>query len=454
MIKKLLTITTIIGLSACGSSSEDSSGGTTTPNNTAAVISGQLSGSVIEDTSLSVQGISTVSDVDAGESSFKVQNNVDTNYGSFTINASGEWVYQLSNDLTAVQLLSENNTLQDNISIQSFDNTSATIAINITGNDDIPAINSGEGISTSTIDISTQVSVSATLTISDGDEGESAFIEQVNSQGEYGEFSITPEGSWSYQLNHEGLELLVTPLSDTFTASGINGPTQTVVITLIGNIDSGTENTLVKGQIGKNDTVPEINCTTTVTSTSALEDQSNYSMTPGETLCLAAGNYSGLELTYGGMGSELEPITIAAAVPGEVIISGEVSIEMSGEYVVLQGFIFKDGQLDNNVIQTRGNSNTPCHNCRITENAIIDMGIGSEDSAKWLSIYGANNRIDHNWFSGKTTRGALLIVDRYVADGVEVDENFEVDRTLIDHNYFGDRPPAEGKAYALSLIHI
>jgi two-component system sensor histidine kinase UhpB len=147
------------------------------------------------------------------------------------------------------------------------------------------------------------------------------------------------------------------------------------------------------------------------------------------------------------------PITVAAQVPGTVTISGEVSIAMTGEYVVLQGFIFKDGSQDNQVIQTRANSNTPCNHCRITENSLINMDAGMTDTTKWVYIYGSDNRIDHNWFSGKTTRGALLVIDRYLADGVALDETFEVDRAQIDHNYFGDRPPVNGKPYADSSVN-
>jgi poly(beta-D-mannuronate) lyase len=80
------------------------------------------------------------------------------------------------------------------------------------------------------------------------------------------------------------------------------------------------------------------------------------------------------------------------------------------------------------------------------------MDAGITDSTKWLYIYGSDNRIDHNWFSGKTTRGPLLAIDRYVADGVPLDETFEIDRAQIDHNYFGDRPPVNGKAYESVLV--
>lgn len=341
-------------ISACGGgggeSTPPSNGSVVNNTNTAAVISGEMSGSAIEDDVLAASGSLSIVDPDSGEATFVAQTITQGDYGTFTINASGQWNYTLSNELSAVQNLTASQSLTDTFTVASADNTSAQIVVTISGVDEAPLI----------------------------------------------------------------------------------------------------VNALVKGQIGDNDSVPTVNCDVVYSSVSAIQNavDDNFSMTPGETVCLASGIYSGLELSFGGAGTENLPITVAAQIPGTVNISGEVSIAMTGEYVVLQGFIFKDGSLDNQVIQTRANSNTPCNHCRITENSLINMDAGITDSTKWLYIYGSDNRIDHNWFSGKTTRGPLLAIDRYVADGVPLDETFEIDRAQIDHNYFGDRPPVNGKAYA------
>jgi len=340
-------------LSACGGG-----GGGTPPStgpvggntNTAAVISGEMSGSAVEDDVLVTSGTLSIVDPDSGEATFTAQTLIQGNYGTFTVNATGQWNYTLSNELSTVQDLNASQSLTDSFTVRSADNTSAQIIVTITGTNEAPVI-----------------------------------------------------------------------------------------------VDA-----LAKGQIGDNDTVPTVNCDVVHASVLAIQNavDGNFAMNPGETVCLASGTYSGLELSFGGVGTESLPITVAAQVPGTVTISGEVSIAMTGEYVVLQGFIFKDGSQDNQVIQTRANSNTPCNHCRITENSLINMDAGMTDTTKWVYIYGSDNRIDHNWFSGKTTRGALLVIDRYLADGVALDETFEVDRAQIDHNYFGDRPPVNGKPYA------
>ncbi|WP_219622755.1 VCBS domain-containing protein, partial [Shewanella sp. GutCb] len=50
------------------------------------------------DTVEAVSGSLTVTDVDGGEAVFQVQTDVaDGNYGSFTIDADGNWSYELNN---------------------------------------------------------------------------------------------------------------------------------------------------------------------------------------------------------------------------------------------------------------------------------------------------------------------------------------------------------------------
>ena len=441
-LPKLLTLsmmTAVTVLSGCNSSNDDQK---QMPENTPALISGDKTGSITEDTQSIASGELTIIDPDEGEAGFIAQTSIAGDYGSLTINATGQWTHYLDHQLPTVQLLSPTDMLTDSFSISAIDGTQSLITITIHGADDIPQV---AGTFQGTLALDNPSTVSGELTISGGDSGEASFLTQIDSAGLYGNFTLTSSGNWTYQLTDTSL---TNDAIETFSAVAADGSSHTITINIVGTTNSLPG--LTKGNIGTNDSVPDINCTTTVSSISALENAASYTMTPGETLCLAAGSYSGLELSYGGSGTESLPITIAAAVPGEVIISGEVAIAMTGEYVVLQGFIFKDGSLDNAIIQTRANNNTPCNHCRITENSLINMDEGLDESSKWLYIYGSHNRIDHNWFSGKTTRGALLAIDRYKADGQEVDDTFEIDYAQIDHNYFGDRPPVNGKAYPAS----
>lgn len=209
------------------------------------------------------------------------------------------------------------------------------------------------------------------------------------------------------------------------------------------------------------DTVPDVNCDQVFTSTGALEDAATTTIAPGTTLCLADGTYNSLELNFGGAGTADAPIKVAAQNSGGAIISGgDMGVNMRGSYVVLQGIVFRDGSsASSDFLQTRG-SGTPCNHCRVTEISVINLDEGSDDRGRWIHMYGSHNRIDHNWFSGKSTGAPLLATNRDVPEEVEeeingvlvirsgtsddVPDNFHV----IDHNYFGDRSPTDGRAYA------
>ena len=199
---------------------------------------------------------------------------------------------------------------------------------------------------------------------------------------------------------------------------------------------------------GSDDSVLPINCSTVVTSLSELEAAVSRDMRPGTTVCLADGNYSGdLDLVFGGFGSLSNPIVVTAENPGAAIISGTSNVRMAGEFVVLQGLVFLEGESEHNdLIQTRTSTRVFCHYCRISEISIVDLGTVESDSGKWVNIYGHHNRVDHNWFAGKANQGALLIINRQADDSDPA--STEIDYAQVDYNYFGDRPPADGKAYA------
>lgn len=445
-----ITLSLLLGLSACGGSSGGDTDTTPDPTpaptptaNTPAEFSGDLSANV-NASATSVNGTVIVSDADANEASIVAQSQVSLDYGSFNIDGNGEWTFSVDSQNTTLIALPAGESLLSNVAIASADGTATNIAITIVGVNDLPTFGSGAGVNSASITKDTSTAVTGAISISDPDTNESMFTSQSNTATSFGTFSILSSGAWTYTLDNsntdvQGLSTSTNTLSDNITVNSVDGSSTSIMISISGS-DTVAATVLTKGQIGTNDSVPSVSCTTVVNSVSALEDAASFNMTPGETLCLANGNYSGLDLTFGGAGTSDNPITIAAQTPGEVIIGGEVFIGMTGEYVVLQGFVFADGSIDSSLLQTRANSNTACNNCRITENTFINMDADSDDSTKWFQIYGSNNRFDHNWVSGKTSRGALFVIERGDAPGTE-------DRTQIDYNYFGDRPPKNGLAY-------
>ncbi|AWN43592.1 VCBS domain-containing protein [Methylobacterium durans] len=101
--------------------------------NDAPTFGGISTGSVTEDQVLSANGLLTITDVDAGESSF-VAGSYNGSYGIVTIDARGAWTYTLTgNALPAVQALNTGETLSDTISVNAIDGTATPIGITING---------------------------------------------------------------------------------------------------------------------------------------------------------------------------------------------------------------------------------------------------------------------------------------------------------------------------------
>ncbi|MCQ4345835.1 Ig-like domain-containing protein, partial [Pseudomonas stutzeri] len=111
---------------------------TITGVNDAALISGSSRGSVQEDTTLTSAGRLLVSDADSGQATFVAQQGVAGSYGSFTIDAAGNWTYLLDNDARHVQRLTSSETVTERFVVRTLDGTEQVIEISVRGLDDAP----------------------------------------------------------------------------------------------------------------------------------------------------------------------------------------------------------------------------------------------------------------------------------------------------------------------------
>lgn len=155
----------------------------------------------------------------------------------------------------------------------------------------------------------------------------------------------------------------------------------------------------------------------------------------GDTIILANGTWEDFEIAISGEGTESEPITLTAQVPGQVFLTGQSNLRIGGQHIVVRGLVFRDGYSPTGeVISFRRDSDDLAHYARVTE-TVID-GFSKPDrneSDYWVALYGSNNRFDHNHLVGKTNRGVTLAVRLNTAESRE-------NRHRIDHNYFGPRP--------------
>lgn len=102
---------------------------------------GTTTGEVAEDGVLSASGSVSATDVDASDT-LSWSGSGSSDYGSFAIDADGNWSYSLDNDSEAVQSLGASETVSDEFTVTVSDGNGGTaeetIAVNITGADDGP----------------------------------------------------------------------------------------------------------------------------------------------------------------------------------------------------------------------------------------------------------------------------------------------------------------------------
>ncbi|MFD1294411.1 chondroitinase-B domain-containing protein [Lutibacter holmesii] len=175
--------------------------------------------------------------------------------------------------------------------------------------------------------------------------------------------------------------------------------------------------------------------TSTTVSTIAEFDAAIKTAVPGSKIILKNGVWKDVHLKAKGIGTKEAPILITAETDGQVIITGDSRLNISGEYLIVKGLWFKDGTpTSKHVIEFRKDSKEFANNCRLT-NCTISYFNPTDSSIKshWVDIWGKNNRIDHNNFTGKENSGTTLVV---WLKGKEHTEN----NHQIDHNFFGNRP--------------
>lgn len=164
-------------------------------------------------------------------------------------------------------------------------------------------------------------------------------------------------------------------------------------------------------------------------------NQIKSQLLPGDTLILANGTWDNAALSISNKGTNQLPIVFISETPGKVIFTGNSKINIGGEYVEVNGFVFKQGYvLDGGVIEFRESVNKLANHCRVT-NCVIDNYNKpdrlTEDN--WVKLYGRHNRFDHNYIVDKKNLGTTLVV-------ILNDKRNQENKNRIDHNYFGERP--------------
>lgn len=107
---------------------------------------------------------------------------------------------------------------------------------------------------------------------------------------------------------------------------------------------------------------------------------------------------------------------------------------------MIKGFHFdgRSGEFNSyNSVEFRGRGDVGAQHVRLTNCAMTNL-IAEDTSSKWIQLFGRHNRIDHCWFSGKNSRGALITVELGYLNANQTAEH------QIAWNYIADFAPQPG----------
>lgn len=161
---------------------------------------------------------------------------------------------------------------------------------------------------------------------------------------------------------------------------------------------------------------------------------------PGDVVLLEGGNWRDQVIEFSGNGAPGKPIVLKPRKPGSVKLDGSSRLEISGSWLQAEGLRFEGGALSAGqpVVQFRGKNGEATHS-RLTESAIVRYNPPDPKTRyPWVALYGQDNRVDHNRFEGQNHTGVTVVVFHKAK---------KVDKHLIDHNYFLDRPRGNGNGF-------
>lgn len=178
-----------------------------------------------------------------------------------------------------------------------------------------------------------------------------------------------------------------------------------------------------------------------VSSAAEITSTLNNLAGPGDTLIMTNGIWTNQTINFADFGTVGSPITLRAETPGEVILNGTSTLNISGDWLVVDGLRFEGGALANGsnaIVEFRG-SNGEATNSRFTNSAIINYNpTNIDDRYHWVEIFGQHNRVDNNRFEGQNHSGVTVVVRR---------DNTASQNHLIDRNHFVDRPEGNGNGF-------
>ncbi len=137
----------------------------------------------------------------------------------------------------------------------------------------------------------------------------------------------------------------------------------------------------------------------------------NLNLSPGDVVTWTDGTYSAdQKINFTANGTAANPIILKAQTPGGVIFTGETTMDISGDYVIIEGFYWNGGAGTNNHVQFRKNT-AYANNSTIRNCAFNNLTPDGTAKHRWIILYGTNNVVENCSFLNKNSPGALVLVE-------------------------------------------
>ncbi len=156
----------------------------------------------------------------------------------------------------------------------------------------------------------------------------------------------------------------------------------------------------------------------------------------GDVFLMRDGTWEDADIVLEATGQPDQPITLRAATPGQVVLTGRSRVRFAGQWIVVDGLRFERcrGTALTDIVEFRTGSSRKqgyATHSRLTNCAFVDCSPpDNKTNTRYVSLFGSDNRVDHCYLAGKTNLGPSLVV--WLEAGPV--------RHRIDHNHFGPRP--------------
>lgn len=141
---------------------------------------------------------------------------------------------------------------------------------------------------------------------------------------------------------------------------------------------------------------------------------------PGDALVMRDGDWKDQTIVFDAKGTAEKPITLRPQTAGKVVLTGNSSVTIAGEHLVVSGLFLRDCTATGDGVKLAGENN------RLTESAVV-----GGNYKFFVHLFGTSNRFDHCYLAEKTNDDPTLQIE------VHGKPNYHI----VDYNHFGHRPP-------------